>query len=208
AGSIAVSAGDQQTATVNTAVATRPAVIVKDRFGNAVAGVAVTFAPALGGGSVTGATPTTNASGIATVGSWTLGKAATANTLTATAGPAARLAITTQPSATVQSGLAFLQQPVIQLQDANGNPVSQSNTTVRATIASGGGTLGGTVDINTNASGSALFTNLSISGTAGPHTLGFSAQQFNPITSATVNVTAGPATQIAMNAGNGPTATT
>src|SRR5205814_2210704 len=177
-GCIAASAGAQQTAAVNTAVATRPAVIVKDRFGNAVAGVAVTFAPALGGGSVTGATPTTNASGIATVGSWTLGKAATANTLTATstglngspvtftatatAGPAARSAITTQPSATVQSGLAFLQQPVIQLQDANGNPVSQSNTTVRATIASGGGTLGGTVDINTNASGSALFTNLSI----------------------------------------------
>src|SRR5205814_10290193 len=93
--------------------------------------------------------------------------------------------------------------------EPTGNPVSQSKTAVRATIASGGGTLGGTVDSNTNASGSALFTNLSISGTAGPHTLGFSAQQqFNPVTSATVNVTAGPATQIAMNAGNGQTATT
>src|SRR5204863_428700 len=56
--------------------------------------------------------------------------------------------------------------------------------------------------------GAALFTNLSISGTAGPHTLGFSAQQFTPITSATVNVTAGAATQIAMNAGNGQNATT
>src|SRR5204863_420437 len=226
AGSIAVSAGDQQTATVNTAVTTRPAVIVKDQFGNAVAGVAVTFAPAAGSGSVNPTTPvTTGAGGIAALTSWTLGTAAKPDTLTATAagsgitgnpvtftatataGPAARLAITTQPSTTVQSGVAFLQQPVIQLQDANGNPVSQSNTTVRATIASGGGTLGGTVDINTNASGSALFTNLSISGTAGPHTLGFSAQQFNPITSATVNVTAGPATQIAMNAGNGQTAT-
>jgi len=54
---------------------------------------------------------------------------------------------------------------------------------VTATIASGGGTLGGTVSINTNASGAALFTNLSISGTAGPHALGFSAQQYTPITS-------------------------
>src|SRR5256886_14200629 len=64
------------------------------------------------------------------------------------------------------SGVAFLQQPVIQLQDASGNPVSQFGITVRASIASGGGTLGGTVDINTNASGAALFTNLSLSGTA------------------------------------------
>src|SRR2546430_8137938 len=44
------------------------------------------------------------------------------------------------------SGVAFLQQPVIQLQDASGNSVSQVGVTVRASIASGGGTLGGTVD--------------------------------------------------------------
>src|SRR5207302_711266 len=163
AGSIALSAGDQQTATVNTAVATRPAVIVQDQFGNPVAGVAVTFAPAAGSGSVSPTTPvTTGAGGIAALTSWTLGTAAAPNTLTATAagsgitgnpvtftatataGPAARLAITTQPSATVRSGVAFLQQPVIQLQDASGNPVSQSGTPVVATIASGGGTLGGT----------------------------------------------------------------
>src|SRR5439155_379693 len=83
AGSIAASAGDRQTATVNTAV-TPPAVIVKDQFGNPVAGAAVTFAIASGQGSITGAAQTTNASGIATVGSWTLGKPAGVNTLTAT----------------------------------------------------------------------------------------------------------------------------
>src|SRR2546430_6529639 len=55
AGSIAVSAGDQQTATVNTAVATPPAVIVKDQFGNPVGGAAVTFAIASGQGGITGA---------------------------------------------------------------------------------------------------------------------------------------------------------
>ena len=43
-----------------------------------------TFAVASGGGSITGASQSTNASGIATVGSWTLGTTAGTNTLTAT----------------------------------------------------------------------------------------------------------------------------
>jgi hypothetical protein len=45
----------------------------------------VTFTPS-GNGGVTGSPATTNASGIATVGSWTLATPAGANTLTATAG--------------------------------------------------------------------------------------------------------------------------
>ena len=46
--------------------------------------MSVTFAVASGGGSVTGLTAMTNASGIATVGRWTLGTSAGANSLTAT----------------------------------------------------------------------------------------------------------------------------
>src|SRR5439155_619931 len=83
AGSIAASAGEPTAATVHTR-ATAAAVIVKDQFGNPVAGAAVTFAIASGQGSITGAAQTTNASGIATVGSWTLGRPAGVNTLTAT----------------------------------------------------------------------------------------------------------------------------
>lgn len=49
-----------------------------------VAGVSVTFAVASGGGSGTGLTATTNASGVAQAGSWTLGPGDVANTLTAT----------------------------------------------------------------------------------------------------------------------------
>src|SRR5205807_782129 len=64
AGSIAVSAGDKQTATVNTAV-TPPVVIMKDHFGNPVSGAVVPFAIASGQGCITGAAQTTNASGIA-----------------------------------------------------------------------------------------------------------------------------------------------
>ena len=85
--SIEINAGDGQSATVGTAVAASPAVIVRDRFDNPVPGVEVTFAVTSGGGTVTPATPvTTDANGIAAATSWTLGTAAGANTLTATAG--------------------------------------------------------------------------------------------------------------------------
>jgi hypothetical protein len=78
-------AGDAQTAQVSTAVATKPSVKLVDAHGNAVSGVTVTFAVASGGGSVSGATQVTSASGLATVGSWTLGASAGANTLSASA---------------------------------------------------------------------------------------------------------------------------
>ena len=80
---IVKSAGDGQSALVGTAVAVAPAVTVTDALGTAVSGATVTFAVASGGGSVTGASATTSASGVATVGSWTLGTTAGTNTLTA-----------------------------------------------------------------------------------------------------------------------------
>ena len=83
---MAINAGDGQTATAGTSVATAPSVIVKDAGNNPVAGVTVTFAIASGGGSAIGLTATTNASGIATVGGWTLGQIAGMNTMTATSG--------------------------------------------------------------------------------------------------------------------------
>jgi len=77
-------AGDAQSAPAGTAVAIAPQVKVTDAFSNPVPGVAVAFAVASGGGSITGANATTDASGLASVGSWTLGAAAGPNTLTAT----------------------------------------------------------------------------------------------------------------------------
>jgi len=74
ASSIAVNGGNSQTARVGTAVATAPSAIVRDAFSNPVPGVTVTFSVTAGGGSLTVPTaPATNASGIATVGGWTLG---------------------------------------------------------------------------------------------------------------------------------------
>ena len=79
-----------------------------------------------------------------------------------------KLAIATQPSASAQSGQAFAVQPVVQVQDANGNSVAApSGTTVTAALATGTATLGGTLSVAVDASGKASFTNLSLSGPAG-----------------------------------------
>ena len=73
ASQMAVNDGTGQSAAPSTAVLGRPSVIIKDKNGNAKSGVAVTFAVASGGGTATGLSATTDANGLATVGSWTLG---------------------------------------------------------------------------------------------------------------------------------------
>jgi hypothetical protein len=69
---IAVSGGNNQTAPAFVAVLTPPSVVVRDQFNNPVLNENITFQPSANG-SVTGGTAFTNASGIATVGSWTMG---------------------------------------------------------------------------------------------------------------------------------------
>src|SRR6185436_11823862 len=214
AATIATSAGDAQSAPVGTAVPIDPAVLVTDGAGNPVAGRSVTFAVATGGGSITGGNATTNASGIATVGSWTLGATAGPNTLTATSaglggspltftatgttGSATQLAITTQPSATAQSGIDIATQPVVRLRDGNGNNVSQANVDITATVSTGG-TLAGTLTVPTNASGVASFTDLAISGVVGNYTLSFDATGLTGATSSTIALTAGTAAKLGVN---------
>jgi adhesin/invasin len=97
-------AGDAQSATVNTTVATAPSVKVTDQFGNAVGGVGITFAVPATHGSVTGASTATASNGIATLGSWTLDSVAGANTLTATAG----VALAGNPATFTATGTAGL----------------------------------------------------------------------------------------------------
>ena len=173
---------------------------------NGTAGITVTFAT-VGGGSLTGGTQTTNAQGVATVGSWTIGAAVgTTYGLSATAagvsgqvlfqteaaaGAAGKVVITTQPSATAQSGVPLAQQPAIQLTDAAGNPVDASGVTVVASIGSGAGTLEGTTSVVTNTDGRAQFSDLKITGAAGARTLVFSASGLDPATSSEIAVGAG-----------------
>jgi CARDB len=99
-------AGDAQTAAPGTAVPTPPSVLLRDSLGNPAVGEAVTFSVGSGGGSITGATQVTNASGIATVGSWTLGSVGP-NTLTATSAGAVGSPVTFAAIATVAPDLVI-----------------------------------------------------------------------------------------------------
>src|SRR5205823_4009799 len=199
-----------------TAFAQQPVVQLRDASGNPVGqtGVTVTAAIATGGGTLGGTlTATTNASGVAsftdlsitgTAGDRTLSfsatglSAATSGTITITAGTATQLSITTQPSSSAQSGTEWERDAEGKVRDASGHPVSQNGVTVTAAIATGGGTLGGTLTAATNGSGAATFTNLATAGTAGDRTLSFTATGLTAATSATITITAGAATQLSI----------
>lgn len=153
-------AGDSQTAAVGTRVATAPAVQVRDSFGNPVAGATVTFAPASGGGSVQDGTAQTNATGVATVGRWTLGAAGGENTLTATVtgsgiggnpvtftatavvpGPPASIVAVAGDNQTGLIGFPLNVAPSVLVRDAAGIPVA--NAQVDFVAATGGGSVTG-----------------------------------------------------------------
>ncbi|MEO5903534.1 MAG: Ig-like domain-containing protein [Gemmatimonadaceae bacterium] len=70
---IAIFAGDGQTAPALSALPVRPAVKVTAANGAPVRDVVVTFSIRSGGGSITGETATTDSAGIATIGSWIVG---------------------------------------------------------------------------------------------------------------------------------------
>ena len=136
---LVIQAGDAQSVTVGTAVATPPAVRVYDGIGRGVAGTSVTFSVISGGGSVTGSPAVTNGDGIATLGGWTLGTAQGTdnNTLQAVAAeidPVTFTASATSDSAAVitiiagdaQSatvGTAVAVAPEVRVDDQFGNPV-------------------------------------------------------------------------------------
>ena len=196
------------------ATASRPSVKVTTSDGKAVPEVSVTFAVTSGGGSG-GGSATTNAEGIATAPAWTLGNTVGSNVMTATVtgitpvtftatgtpGDPAKLVLTTPPTTSVANRAAFPTQPAVTVQDANGNAVTTAGIVVTASITSGGGTLQGTVDAPTNASGVAAFTNLAIAGTAGARTLTFTSSILTNA-SAQVTTTPGAATVIVKEAGD------
>ncbi|PYP13495.1 MAG: hypothetical protein DMD56_00390 [Gemmatimonadetes bacterium] len=76
---LSINGGNGQTAVSGTAVPILPSVLLQAPPGTVIAGEAVTFTVGPGSGSITGPSPVSDANGIATVGSWTLGDGA--NTL-------------------------------------------------------------------------------------------------------------------------------
>jgi alpha-tubulin suppressor-like RCC1 family protein len=86
--SVALSAGNGQTAPAGSTLPIAPAVVVRDAQTNPIPGVEVVFAVTTGGGSINDGGQTqavlTDASGIAAVSDWTLGAAPGSNGLSAT----------------------------------------------------------------------------------------------------------------------------
>src|SRR5207245_1468955 len=206
-------------------VATAPSVLVTDSFSNPVSGIAVTFAVGSGGGSVTGGSATTNASGIATLGSWKLGTVAGANTLTVTStglpsvtfnstGVAAAAAMPATAAASSVNGgnnqIATVDSnvstpPSVKVADQFGNGVSGVGVTFAVT--SGGGSATG-LSQTTNASGVATVGTWKLGQTAGANTLTATSAGLtgSPVT-LNATGTAGAATGLAAFSGGGQSAT-
>jgi hypothetical protein len=126
------------------------------------------------------------------------------------AGVANRLAIQTQPSPTAIAGLAFAQQPVIQVQDQFGNlrnaanGVADNSSVVTAVRGAGSGTLQGTTS-RTAVNGLVTFTNLSHN-VATNITLTFSASGVSGTNSGAIAVSPAAAAQLVFTTQPGSTA--
>jgi subtilase family serine protease len=211
AANITLQSGGGQSATVGTAVATPPDFIVQDNNNNPIAGVTVLFS-ANNGGSVTPASTTTSATGIASATSWTLGTMAGTNTLTATvsgtsittqvtangaAGQAMDLFFSAQPSGGA-AGTAWNTQPAVTIQDAYGNTVTTNTSSVTLAIGTnpGGGTLSGTATVAA-VNGVATFSGLFIDMAGNGYTLTASDGSFTGAACDPFNIAAGAAAQLA-----------
>lgn len=80
---IAAFSGNNQSALAGTPVQVAPVVQVRDKFGNGVPGIAVSFGVVDGGGVISGNSAATDATGKAVAPQWTLGKSAVPQTLSA-----------------------------------------------------------------------------------------------------------------------------
>jgi adhesin/invasin len=181
--------------------------------------VGVTFAVAAGGGSTT-ASATTNASGIATVGGWTLGTTPGANTLSATSGSLSGSPVTFHATGTVGSattialsagdgqpatvGTRVATDPTVLVTDAHGNPVQGASVTF-AVVSGGGSTTAASA--TTDASGIAT-VGWTLGTTPGANTLSATSGSLSgsPVTFHATG-TVGPAAAMILNAGDGQSAT-
>jgi hypothetical protein len=215
AGKLAMVQQPSATAQSGVILAQQPKLQVEDASGNPVktAGLAVTANVASGAGGTLGGqlTVATDANGVASfsglaltgpVGTYTLGftsptlSGAASAAITLTAGAPTQLLIAQQPAPVAQSGTPLNPPPVVQLADAQGNPVAQALVNVTAALnvpPSPAGTLGGTKTVATDATGKATFANLTIRGPNGQYTLSFS--------SLAPALASGPSSPITLSAG-------
>ncbi len=190
---------DGQSATVGTAVAVAPSVVVEDQYGNPTPSRSVTFAVSGGAGSVSGGTAVTDGAGVASAGSWTLGTAAGANALTVSvasitetidATALAGVAAVLRPGSGVDGqsaglGSAVSIDPFVIIEDEFGNPVA--GTTVSFSVTVGGGAIQNSSDVS-DANGIASAGTWTLGGSAGANELTASAGLLSTTIGATATV--------------------
>jgi hypothetical protein len=182
--SMHIVAGNEQTATVGSAVAVPPRVRLLDAASLPVPGVAVTFSVSAGGGAVSGSSQVTDTLGQAAAAGWTLGTVAGSNELAVTAGTLstrfvatgeagsiARLRFTVQPSDVEVDSVI---RPPVQVSafDAHGNLATGFSGLVQLTFHMNpvDATLGGTWARNAVA-GVASFDDLHVDKVGGGYVL-------------------------------------
>ena len=125
--------------------------------------------------------------------------AVTSGNIVFSAGAAAKLAFTTQPGGGT-GGTAWTTQPVVTVQDANGNTVTTDTSTVTVAIANnaGGGTLSGTLT-KAAVAGVANFSGngLNIDKIGTGYTLTATDGSLTSATSSGFNITVGAAAKLA-----------
>jgi len=204
--------GNNQSAVAGTAVSNVVCVIARDAGNGGVSGVVVTWGDVTGGGTLAGATQTTGADGIATLGRWTLGPLTGANTTTAsapglpgvtftatgTAGAPANLAIVSGDGQSAPGGTAVPLPLSVFVTDANGN--AADGITVKWGSLTGGGSVSGSTQ-TTDASGVATLGAWILGASLGTKTVAASISGISPVTF-TATATAGAPTQLLIAAGN------
>lgn len=211
AASVAANSAITQSATVGSAVAEKPSVKVLDSKGNPFPNFPVTFSVASGGGTLTQATATTNAEGIATAGNWLLGVVAGPNTVmasaeglsgspvtfaaTGTAGAIAQVVIAAGNNQTANAGSAVAVAPAVRLTDLHGNVVAGASITF--SVATGGGSVTGGV-ATSNDAGIATVGSWTLGTTAGANGLVASPTAGGPAAVFAATGQVGPASRVAI----------
>ena len=212
---IAKRAGDAQSQVAGTTVAVAPSVIITDAGGVAIGGVAVTFTVETGGGSLVGSTVVTDASGVATVGRWTLGTVAGANSLTASAGVLSvsfaatglvgapfRVRFKSSPAGTLTNlvGATLAPAVIVNVVDANDNIITASTTSVDLALIGPAGAVSliGTTTLSA-VSGVAAYGVLKVGTPSAGYRLVAATSGIAPDTTAEFTVL-GPATKLAFTA--------
>lgn len=197
------------------AVVSRPTAIplmvrVTDLFDNPVAGVAVTFAITEGGGTATGTGAVTGPTGVAQVGSWTLGPAPGVNRMRATIaggafteviaiGTAASVTVIEGNNQAVNAGTLVPVRPAVLAVDGDGAPLA--GVPITFTAAAGSGTVGSGV-VLTDAAGVARPGSWTLSLTPGPNQMQATAPGLDPVLIVATGIEAIPATVTAEPAGS------